>query len=126
MEKNKLSKPAIIVIVLALLSVLMVDVGFFWGRSAYHFMEEMDFCGLLMWMFYIAFALTGVCMVINHMDLAKLTAIISNCAIILTILVLFITNADITFWGRLRIGAYCLTACSIASTVIVLKAAKET
>ena len=126
MENNKLSKPAVIVIVLALCAILMVGVTFLWNWSAYSFMEDMEFYGLLMWVYYIAFVLAGISMVINRLDLAKLTSIISNCAIILTILALFFRYTDITFWGDLDIGAYGLTACSIASTVVILKAAKET
>ena len=125
MKEIKLSKQAIIVIVLSLISLCMLPTHFVRGYSFLEFMEDMEFSGLLLWMFYIAFVLTDLFLIINQMQLAKLAAVISTCTIILSILVQFFRNIDGGFWGRLGAGAYCLVVASVVSTIVVLRAAKK-
>ena len=125
MKEIKLSKQAIIVIVLSLVSVCMLPAPFVRGYSFLDFMENMEFSGLLLWVFYVAFALTDLFLVINQMQLAKFASVISTCTVILSILVQFFRNIDGGFWGRLGAGAYCLVVASVISTIVVLRAAKK-
>jgi len=119
------SKATVTVIICLILAVIMVLCPFFWGSTAMEEMEEMELNGLLLWVYYICFALTLVFSVIGNSDFAKLFSKVTFGVFVLTIAAVLIDYADGNFMERIGIGMYGQLAASLISMISVHKGAKE-
>ena len=117
MENFKLTKSCIFVIVAALLAVLMLICPFFWGSTTLEYMEELDFRGLLFWIFYVTFAGTVIFSIIQKQDFAKLMSIVNLAIILLNAVYIVIDYGDGDFFSRMGIALY---GCILASMVAFL------
>lgn len=121
MENYKLTKSCTFVIIAALLAVLMLICPFFWGETTLEYMEELDFNGLMFWIFYVTFAGTVIFSIIQKQDFAKLMSIVNLVTILLNTVYIIIDYGD-CFLDRTGIALY---GCILASAIAFLSTRKK-
>lgn len=125
MENIKITKTSTCVILSALLAAVMLVCPFFEGNPITELMEEMEFPGLLLWVYYVTFAITVIFSVFQKDDFAKLFAMINLAVLALNIIVVLIDYGDGNFMERIGVGMYGCLIASAVSTVSITKHMKE-
>ena len=121
MNNFKLTKSCIIVIVAAILAVLMLVCTFLGNSTTLEYMQELEFPGILLWIYYIAFAGTVVFSILQKLDFAKLAAIVNLSVFVLALLVMIIDYGH-NFMRWINIGIF---GCLVASIVALISVLKE-
>lgn len=126
MKEIKLTNSTKIIIILSIIAVFMYPVRFFGRCETGVYMECWtdwgDLDGLLLWIFYIAFAVTDISMIFKQNDLAKFSSSICVAALAGSILWIAVDYGDGDFYRHFNIGAY---VCTFASVIAALTVKKE-
>ncbi len=122
MGNFKVTKSCIIVIIAAIFAAIMLPCPFFWGSTTLEYLEEAEFSGIMLWIYYITFAATLLFSVIQKKDFAKLASIINLAVIAFNVLIIIIDWGDGDFYRRMGFGMY---GCVIASVIAMIACVKK-
>lgn len=124
MSLIKVTKETVILIILALISVIMLPLEYYDGYTCLELMEQAEFHGILLWIYYITFAVTILFTILQRTDFSKMTIIIH--AIVMCVLLLMsIDYRDGAFWNEMGPALMISSICSIISLLITIKKYKK-
>lgn len=125
MEGFKLTKSCVFTICSMLLAVLMLLCPFFYGDTVFEYMEDLEFPGLLLWVYYVTFSITLIFSIIQKRNFSKLFSIINLAVIGLNILIVIIDHGDGNFFEKMGIGMYGCLAASVIAMISILRDIKK-
>lgn len=115
MNNIKLTKSSIILTILFVVSVVMLPIEYFWGRTGVELLElEKNYLmmpGLLLWVLLVAQLAAAVLGILNRYDLAFFSSVIGVCCAVFALLLRIIDYGDGNFMEHMGTGiVYCVIA----------------